>query len=106
MTPNQRARAVLAAAENDAAHEYAAMLRVGSELLDDVDGPIIGWYRHRIPQALSRRGLCLEPIPGGWRVVAAPIAPPVARVVPRAQCRCGLPWFDCPCTAPALEIPW
>jgi hypothetical protein len=105
MTPDQRARLLLAKAENDAAHEYAALLRVGSEILE-MDDLTINWYRHRLPAALARRGLGLEAIPGGWRVVPAPFAPPLTRVVPRTRCRCGQPWFDCPCTAPALEIPW
>jgi len=99
------ARSLVEAAELDAADEYAALLRVGSEILE-MDDLTINWYRHRLPAALARRGLALEPCPGGWRVVPAPIAPPVTRPVPRARCgQCNEAFFDCGCIA-ALVIPW
>lgn len=50
-----------------AAH-YAACLNDGDEILEDVDGPYVDPFRLWLPDALARRGMRLEAIPGGWVV--------------------------------------
>lgn len=32
-------------------------------------------------------------------VLGAPQLPPFPAHLPRAQCRCGVPWFECSCIA-------
>jgi hypothetical protein len=87
---DQLAQTVLVAAHVRAAEEYAAMLAPGSDILEDTDGAVIAPFRHLLVGALFRRGLAVEPIVGGWRVVRSPVPSP-----PRRVCACGQPWFEC-----------
>lgn len=51
---------------------YVSALRPGSEILEDTDGEVIEPFRRWITSALNRRGWHLEPVIGGWRVIAGP----------------------------------
>jgi hypothetical protein len=113
--PQDEAREIVDRAMRDQADAYAACLRPGSEILEDTDGPTIAPYRRHLPAALIRRGLRLEPIPGGWRVQAAarplPTAAPQVRapkIVP-VECKfCG-GWFAPGCghgVGSTLVIRW
>ena len=49
---------------------YASALVDGDEILDHVDGTYVGPFAYFLPHALARRGLCLDKIPGGYKVRA------------------------------------
>jgi len=103
--PAQQAREILERAHRDQADAYAMTLAPGSTILEDTDGPTIARFRHLLPAALMQRGLALEQIVGGWRVVTAPLAPGRPLVVCR---ECGENWFRCEhgTGSPGVSVRW
>lgn len=94
LPPQQIARAIVTRSLHETADEYVKQhLPLGALLHEATDGPVIAPFRQLIPTALARRGLRLDEIPGGWRVVRSPWPP-----LPPPACECAVchaSIFDC-----------
>jgi hypothetical protein len=82
------------------AAEYAALLAVGSEILNDTDGPVVAAFIHLLPEFLYKRGLFLERTARGQIVSDRPawlIAGGLMRQrhQPITCVQCRRSWFDC-----------
>jgi hypothetical protein len=85
--------AIIARSLRASADEYASTLEVGDSIIEHTDGPQLAPIRHLLPSALARRGLSLDQIPGGWRIIRSPWPP--ASVVPAECTICHGSWFSC-----------
>jgi hypothetical protein len=82
------------------AEEYARLLSVGSEILDDTDGPVVAPFRHLLAAVLYRRRLFLERTAQGqivtdrppWFIAGGLMA---QRHQPITCTDCKRSWFSC-----------
>jgi hypothetical protein len=96
LRPRQTAQlgaAIVTASLRRSAEEYASTLVVGDTIVEETDGPVIGPIRHLLPRALAQRGLALDQVPGGWRIIRSPF--PAVPTVPAECSVCGASWFSC-----------
>lgn len=85
--------AIVTASLRCSAEEYASSLEVGDRIVEDTDGPQLAPIRHLLPAALARRGLMLDQVAGGWRIIRSPF--PSLRTMPAECTVCHGSWFEC-----------
>lgn len=74
--PAELGAAIVAASLHRAADEYVKHhMPLGALITEAEHGPAIAPFRQLLPAALLRRGLCLDDVAGGWRVVRSPWPP-------------------------------
>jgi hypothetical protein len=101
------------------AEEYARLLTEGSEILDDVDAPVVRDFIQFLPGMLQRRELYLARGPRGLVVTRTPpwlqrrlldvkaTPPPVVSPPVQVCLLCGDSWWQCACAPGSfLLIPW
>lgn len=92
--PVELAHAIVTRSLHETAEEYAKHhLPLGALIHEATDGPVIAPFRHLLPQALARRGLCLDQIPGGWQVARSRF--PALAVLSFECASCHASIFDC-----------
>jgi hypothetical protein len=88
------AAAIVSRSLHETAEEYAKHhLTLGALIHEATDGPVIAPFRHLLIAALARRGLMVDQVPGGWRVIRSPW--PALRAVPAECTICHESWFSC-----------
>jgi hypothetical protein len=88
------AAAIVTRSLHETADEYAKHhLPLGALIHEATDGPVIAPFRHLLPAALARRGLCLDQIPGGWQVARSPFPALPAFAAECASCHASI--FHC-----------
>lgn len=92
--PVELAHAIVTRSLHETAEEYAKHhLPLGALIHEATDGPVIAPFRHLLVAALARRGLMVDQVPGGWRVVRSPFA--ALALFPAECATCHASIFDC-----------